>query len=133
METDEELKFAYFGVSIKELNDIAATGKMITEGDLLFCEGGHRKQYALANTVHRFSHDGPSEDSHLYAAVIELAVNRTQGAKIGRQWTQKPDSTYITGVFFHTICIRKAFEPGIRGWLQNCDFSCLDIGIYKPV
>ena len=74
--------------------------------------------FTLPNAVHAFGPKGPTKDPFLYAAVLEMAVNRTRGRVTGAVWSQPQGTTWITGVYFHMLPVTKAFERGYRGWLQ---------------
>ena len=113
-----QIKLAYIGVSISELCKIASTGELPSEGGIIYCDGAHRKQYALPNAVHELSLEGPATDSHVYAAVLEVAVNRGEGTHTGTEYQQRPGSVYIVEVYFHMIAIESFFENGFRGWMQ---------------
>ena len=131
MENEEQLKFAYHGLSLTELSRVIYTGQITAENGTIYCEGSHRRHCTLPDAVHDLSPDGPSRDPFLYASVLELVVHRSKGIEEGPVYMQPLGTVFIIGVYFHVIPLVRSFETGYRGWFQICDTVFEKIGCHR--
>ena len=114
-----EPKVAYHGTSIMNARCILSAGKIKTgvcitgtgEKIGVYCERAERKSSCMTYATHVLTEHGL-----LAAAVFELAVDKSYGTSINRQWVIPEDKVIITGVFTHLLPWTDLYAKGYLGW-----------------
>jgi len=68
-----------------------------------------------------------TEHGLLAAAVLELAVDKSYGTSINRQWVIPEDKVIITGVFTHLLPWTSLYAKGYLGWYVVHETAFTDV------
>ena len=132
-----DLQSAYHGTSLLSASLILKDGFFrqgpnITEGRTgIYCEGPQRKPNVFNYMTHAHVAVPGVHPLFMWAAVLELYVDRNYGGTIHRQWTQPQDSLCVEGMFIHVFSLADAYKKGYTGWFRVHAPSLRPLGTVK--